>query len=650
MQQTVLTSLLITGEQRLRALTIGPQGRLEAPPGQRVLMTVDHVLTDPVPGSYEGEIILTPVDDQPELGAWKNDYRSALLVTDRGVQVGACAAAAVTGRLRGETLTGGSIRTRGNCLNGLTISGGVFRAEGTEFSMQGNGGDDFELWGSAVAACGNANLVLDGVSIRTKGAIATAVAAGGDSRVVVMHSMIRGEGTDNTDWHAKHPHLSETPWVLGLRGTQRSTNVLDNANVTYYDCDCSCNGWGVLSVDGTKQAVHNIINTRAEIPAGQGYGSGYGAYILGGVTSTFLGVRMDVPDYCFAVGGNNCPVTVGSSSQENLLAAGDHLAPLAAALSGGLAEIPARGSVLRSARFIGMWHHQSTAPFVFLPGTELYAGDTAFLIKSGAARPNGPEISCTDVQITAPRLIHLMETDDAGMGTRTHDGCWAPCIEVYPEEFGSTDGFDPTVAGENAAVLTLCHMTLCGDSYNTRRSSGQALVLKLEDTRLTGIISTGVARHRCFSYGLIKNADGSRSCTDEKGRKYKTERLDDLLFGKMPVTNYVPQTDEAGRFVYDETDTACHPTDGYGLYYTQPQKIADMQITACATPTAALIVELRAGSVWTVAGESHLTCLHIDEGCQVCAEPGRTLIATCNGEPITLGPGIYRGLLVLRVQ
>ena len=633
----------------LDRLEIGPEGTLSAPEGKCVLMTVNGVFTDPGPGIYEGRIVLTVADAVPKVGSWENNYRSAVFYDGTPIPEKS-AAGAFSGLLSEGKMEGGCIEVSGHLLNGLTMTDGALKVSGTRFVHNGNGGDDFELWGTAVGICGTSSAVLDSVEIRTKGVVTTAVAAGGDSKVVVMNSVIRSEGTDNTGWYAKHPHLSETPWVLGIRGTLRATNVLDCANVTYYNCDCTSNGWGVLSTDGTKDATHNIINTTARIPEGSGFSSGYGAYILGGVTSTFLGAEIEVPDFCFAVGGNNHPITVGASSRENLEACGERLQPLKDALGGSFDPVEERNSVISSARFVGMWHHQSSEPFVALPGTVLRAGDTAFLIKSGEMKVNGPEIVCDGCLVEAPRIVHLMETDDAGMGVRTHDKCWAPCIELYPNTPDRQEGYDPTVCAETDAHVTLKNMTVTGDCLNTRTTSGQGLLVDLEGTSLTGVVSSGRGTHRRFSYGIVKNEDGSRTCTDAEGRKYLTEKLDDLLFGKMPVTSYVPKTDETGAFVYDPNDDAIYPIDGYGIYYTDPQYVADLDVVPAPAVNNGVLLRLREGSVWTVAGTSFLTRLEIGEGCAAAAPEGKSLRFLVNGIDTIPTPGVYTGELRLIVE
>ena len=636
--------LKITGEYMvdhqlmLSELVIEDGAKLIAEEDKDVLLCVNGVFTEPVPGKYSGNVILQPADRVSEIGQWTNRYRSALFVDGEPV-LPKSMFSAVTGTLTATGLSGGNILIQGNALNGITVVNGRFSIDNTEIALDGNGGDDFELWGSAIAAAGKSKVVVSNTKINTKGVIATAVTAGDDAEVVVMNSMVNSIGTDNTDWHAKHPHLSETPWVLGICGTLRATNVLDQAHVTYYGCELTCNGWGVLSTDGTKNAVHNIINTKAVIPSDSEYASGYGAYILGGVTSTFLGVELQVPDFCLAVGGNNRPIVVGSSNLQNLLAAGENLEALKNALGGSFEQIPERPSILRSRRFIGMWHHVSTAPCTFLPGTILEAGDTAFLIKSSAAKENGPEIVCDDVQISAPRIVHLMESDDAGMGTRTHDKCWAPCVECWPANPQHEDGYDPEALGEHDANITLKNMSVFGDCWNSRVSSGQNLCITLDSSGLTGVVSSGIAVHRHYSYRLIQNEDGSKACTDLHGHKYLTEKLEDLLFDKIPVVNYVPKTDDDGRFVYNPDDNTEHTVQGGGIYYTDPQYLADLIVNASPFVNNGVRIILHNGSVWTPTGECWLSYLELDEDSSICSPVGMHLGITVDGEEVVVLPG-----------
>ena len=173
--------------------------------------------------------------------------------------------------------------------------------------------------------------------------------------------------------------------MLGLHGTLRSTNVLDQSVTTYYNCKVESNGWGVLSVDFCENAYHNIINTDAVIPADSKYGSGYGAYILNSTHSLFLGVHIDVPDVGFAAGGSQKHIVVGPSSQKLLEKKKKPLALLKKELGGSFASVPERATRVRAGRFGGMWHHKAEGIWDFYPTTVIEAATRRFSSRATTA-------------------------------------------------------------------------------------------------------------------------------------------------------------------------------------------------------------------------------------------------------------------------
>lgn len=627
----------LTETTALDALTIEAGASITAPQGKIAVMTIDGALYDLEPGTYTGNILITVADEMTKFNEYENNYRSALVYGQSGLDSSRSILAAVQGADLNQGVNGGVITVRGHRFNGVSCDGGELKISGTKFDYVGNGGDDFELFGSAIAVGGDAKVVVDNADIVTEGVTATAVAAAGTAEVLVMNSSIDCSGTDNTNWHTKHPHLSEVPWVLGLKGTLRATNVLEAANVTYYDSQLRCNGWGVLSIDAAKGAKHNMINIKATIPDDQGYASGYGAYLLGGSESTFLGCEFDVPDFVFSVGGNDQHAIVGPSSRENLLERADRLGLLEAEV--GLENIPQRPAIARSKRFGGMWHHASTGLFDLRPGSVIEAGECAFLIKSGQ-RLNQPHILCDAASVTAPVILHLMENDDPGMGVRCHDGCWAPCGEFIYDPHAQ-EGFDLTDPEAEGTVLAeFKSMDLEGDFYNTRWRNAQNLHLVFQSTQVTGVISSGTLRHRDFSYGIALLEDGSKVCTDKDGRPYVTETVEDLLFGKMPVKYTIPADDGSGSFKYAQGSEK-YPLSGYGIWNTDPQFLGSVDVTVAEPINNGIILELKNGAQWNVTGESYITSLTIEDGCKVVGS------MTVNGVEVQPVPGTYKGIIRL---
>ena len=639
----------VEARTELEELTIAPGAAVAAPEGKSLVMTVDGVTTDAKPGTYTGKIVLEVLERVEQFSDFKNEYRCIVFADETGVRPERSALSGIVGgKIEPHAVTGGAVAIRGDRYNGIAVNNGQFRIRGTKFNVEGRGGDDFEAYGAAITTGNQAEVVIEDVDIHTHGCISTGIITAGDSEVLIRDSHIDCHGDTNAGYFTKFPHLTEVPWVLGLHGTLRSTNVLDQSVTTYYNCKVESDGWGVLSVDFCENAYHSIINTDAVIPADSKYGSGYGAYILNSTHSLFLGVHIDVPDVGFAAGGSQKHIIVGPSSQKLLEKKKKPLALLKKELGGSFASVPERPTIVRAGRFGGMWHHKAEGIWDFYPTTVIEAGDTAFLIKSDD-RINNPTIRCDGVTVTAPRIVHLMQSDDPGMGNRLHDPCWAPCAEFVGKiEKDKQYDLADADAKENARC-EFKNMTLAGDFYNTRRKP-QNLVLTFDGTDVTGVISSGTYSHRHVSYCLAEDKQGNRFCTDETGHKLVTIVDHDLLFGKIPVSYMVPLTYETGVFIRDVSDKKKYKPIGYGIYYTNPEYLGDVDVAVTRPVNNGVIAELKNGAVWTVTGRSFLTRLTIGEGCEVRAPEGKKLTMKVGGRVKPVAPGTYRGIIELTVE
>lgn len=202
-------------------------------------------------------------------------------------------------------ISGGTLSIDGNYINGISVESGNYRIEDITISQIGDGVSDFHVFGNAIGITGG-NVVIDNVTISTIGDIVPALNAGDNSNVVVMNSDFTALGTaeDSTGLHSgKTPFsgykgaITEVPWVLGLYGTLRATNLIGKADIVYYKTRVEANGWGVYSTDGG--ANHTLINSYGYIDDNGTFGSGYGAYALG-LTVNYLGIELDIPTYGIA--------------------------------------------------------------------------------------------------------------------------------------------------------------------------------------------------------------------------------------------------------------------------------------------------------------------------------------------------------------
>ena len=622
------------------------------------------------------------------------NYMSAVVLDEEGVQENVSALDAVSGGDVGNDIIGGILRIQGSyqnvlfdeqgrkltpgtkfdengkrvwqwitdydvgIYNGVTILGGKHRIDGLKIDYRGNGGDDFHMYGSAVAVTNEAKVVLDHCDIETRGVIATGVSAAARADVLVENSRIVTKGTSNEKWYKYNEKgMTSAAWVLAGRGTVRATNALGGATMTFYNTYGESNGWGVYSGDEAADIHQNIVNSTARIPS-QGdpdfregdFGAGYAVYALSNTQSNMLGVNFQVPDYAAIIAGGWTTHYVGPSTLENLekLVGRDSLLYRE---TDGFTAIEPRESVIHSDNYGFLWHSNCSGTLNILPGTELHVGDTLFLIKGGEILSNSPTIHVSGAIIDnggadKPLTIaHLMESDDAGQTDEIalhHDYKWAIC-HMSPDKHAKLDGA-PTAT----AHFDFCDEKLDGNFYNSVNTAHQLLELCFDNSQVNGCISSGDVEHvnKSYWYGI---KDGQKICIDGNGRAYQTLReapYTSRSMGGASVTRvYVhPVVDEAGCFAYDKADQNIYEKKGYAVYYSDAQYISQVFVTPSETVNNPIAVSLKNGSVWNVTGRGFLTHLELDES---SVFNGRL---TVNGCDIMPQPGNYDGKIVVDVE
>ena len=539
--------------------------------------------------------------------------------------------------------------------NGITVLDGNKRISDLTIDYRGNGGDDFHMYGSAIAVTNEARVIIDYCDIKTEGVIATAISAAAKADVLVKDSKIVTRGTSNETWYKYNEKgMTSAAWVLAGRGTVRSTNALGAAAMTFYNTYGESNGWGVYSGDEAADIKQYIVNSVAKISSeGEtGYlpgdfGAGYAVYALSNTRSHILGCDFDIPDYAIIIAGGRTTHYVGPSSQENLMTmlGKDNLLY---AETNEYRDIPERNTVIDSDNYGFLWHSNCSGTLNILPGTELHIGDTVFLIKGGEILSNSPVINVEGATIDKGgrdgrlTIVHLMESDDAGQTDEIalhHDYKWAICHMSHEKREKISDV--PTAV----ATYNFKDEVLNGDFYNSVNTAVQKLQLNFEDSTIFGTISSGDSEHihKSYWYGM---KGGEKICIDENGRAYRSiseEPYTSRSMGGASVTRiYVhPEVAEDGKFVYDETDTQTYEKTGYAIYYQDAQYISKVSVTPSKTVNNPVAVSLTNGSVWTVSGACYLTELVLDESSSV---EGRLFV---DGKETAIVPGKYTGNLYL---
>lgn len=220
---------------RVEDLTLS-DGRLPvAPEGKSLTLTVNGTETPLAAGDWTGDIVLTVSSGIPvkyrELP--DHQFRTALYVADGKVDSDrSVLPAAGSLQLEPGIARDARIISRGDLFNGVIATGkGSYTLDRPMIDMIGNGGNDFAGFGAAIMATGNAELTVNRPIIRTRGAVRTALFTGGNATMRVNDADIEVfNGTLPPDYTFTIDvgRMMEVPWMLGLSGNVRASNLVDN--------------------------------------------------------------------------------------------------------------------------------------------------------------------------------------------------------------------------------------------------------------------------------------------------------------------------------------------------------------------------------------------------------------------------------------
>lgn len=607
------TNWVVDKTTYLSRLTIAKDAHVSAPQGQEITLTVNGIETGINPGTYTGDVVLTPTGQNLVEYSFGNvnlvhHFRQALYLNNTDIEAArSVLSAAGKYSLNNGVVTAATITSVGENFNGIYAGSGTHTIKNATVDFTGNGGNDFAGYGAAIMSAGkDTTLILDGARIHTRGAVRTAVVADKGSNLIVKNSDIQAEDGKLPDDYVPNVmpgQMKSAPWMLGIIGNCRATNLLgDDTKATYINSSISAENWGTLSNDISNKTKLTAINSKVAVTGK----SGYGAYSLAGATTAFYGSDLNVRDYAVIIDSGGSTVVFGASTPEIV-------AKLNADLKLGLTpdeigSLPQRGTTVKSDRF-GVMMHASVAmeaPPVsvkVLDDTAFDTGNAVFLVKGVPADITVDGAKGAQLNSRNHVILQLIDSDDPGAvvvnGAMLNQG-------VYHEPAGAPTrmaGFDTAVPHESDVSATFANITLNGDFYNAYRDgtgtsklgdsgaglaapavpSGKNLILKFEKAGLTGVISASMGKH-------AKNEIGA---------------ADYMLLGE--VTN---------------------------------------------TPGAAVnngVILSLTDSTWTINGTSYLTSLTIGDGSTITAPKGSKVVMTVNGATQPIKAGVYKGKIILTV-
>ena len=464
------TSWVVSETTTLEALKIAG-GAIKPAEGYSLTLTVDGVETAIKPGEYKGNIVLTLTKIVVKKDATHNsefNLRTAVyLENGRYAPEKSVAAAVKGGPVTGTDIMDVKITSVGEAFNGIIATGdsrAAYTISNTVINLTGNGADDFAGIGAAIASDGNADVTVKKASIVTNGCARTAIFVGGASSMHVYDSSIEvgspalPEGYKDV-FTEGGKYFFRVPFMLGLSGTCRATNVVDKVkDVDYTNTKLRAQGWGAFSIDGGDKT--NLTLTKCLIETIE---SGYGAYAIGGSVDKFIGCTFNVADMALIGTGGSGVFT--------------------------------DGTVVNSRRFGVMFH--GTGDLTIDNGSVFNTRSTAIQLKSPSHN-----IVVDNAQINAGNgiIIQVMPNDDPNNKT-SHSSAQASSTvgrsgraasgdtsSTAPRPEGVRGTAIPTVASSDINA-TFRNVTLKGDLINGNTPECH-LNITFEKAAITGAITT----------------------------------------------------------------------------------------------------------------------------------------------------------------
>jgi hypothetical protein len=430
----------------------------EVPQGKLGTLFVNGVETELVPGKeYEnGELVLTDkldVHHSCELAEGKPcDYRTAIYIDKNGLnKAGSVVEAVSGGKFDGESAQGVTIKGTSPDFNGVIVNGGKYEIKDSKLSFvtesDGKKVCDFAGLGAAVCAFDGASVKIENSEIETVGVAKCSVFSDEGSDILVKDSKISVMGGKIYDGYVNNADFNfmvEPPWVLGIMGNARGTNLMGKKAATaIVNCDVKARNWGVLSTDNGDGMALTVADTTLTLvgcdedkknPYFKKYGSGYGTYILG-THEEFRGVEMNVGTY-IGIARDGTAVYKSSKGDIKLVNPANGKTVYEGTGKGNV-------SVLNSEAFGIMAH--GTADITMSEGTVMNTENAAFLLRCG-----GIKLNITDkTQLNAKDgvLLQIIDDDDSTVGVN-----WEGDMELqFNTEFNEKAGWP----SENGQISTM---------------------------------------------------------------------------------------------------------------------------------------------------------------------------------------------------
>lgn len=614
-------------DHTIKKLTIAEGARINVP-GKALTMLVDGIDTPIEPGTYSNVQLIKStkfsVSPAGVTGRGVDNYRPALYIGDKGIDKGHSVEEAIQSGNFDNTLASNlNITSRSANMNGVMVDGAIdYTINNAKFDFRGNsdGSDinDFSGFGAAVAAYNGAHVHIKNSSFDVAGVARSAIYVYEDADVLLEDSTINVEGGELYDGYINSADFSSMvapPWVLGITGTARGTNMMGNrTSFTLVRSKVNAANWGVVSTDFGAAMVLTLVDSDLSLNGKKNvfspnYGSGYAAYILGS-DQFYYGVNIKSGTYAGIIRDGRAtykssnfaePLAIYPLDQTETGKTSDFLGNIVPVFTNSWAAEPVftgikgsgRNTYIQSDNF--GWMSHGDGGVTIADGTVVETGRTAFLLKDGnvdVTVESGAKIEAGNGVI-----LQIMDNDDQLVGLNLKSDVEIHFNSSYhePKGYPGLDYKVDALTSKNRSnyTFTARDVKLHGDIYNSTGwlggQPGDLLTVTLgSGAQLDGVISATSSVH----------------------------------------------VDEHDKQLTDFTDQQ--------YYYLGhlSNKILDSGVND-------VNVVLNGGAKWNVTGKSLIRSLDLDTNSVIssgnCGKPTMTI----DGKSVALEPGHYKGMIVI---
>ncbi len=567
------------------------------------------------------------------IGSWSSggsedyEYSAALYVTAEGIDEEKSSTERIaSGAYDASSSDGIVIEDTQSGDNGIIVVDADYVISNTEINLltDADGSDtcDFSGRGSAIAVYGSqGNVTVEDSTLHTAGVATMPIFADDGATLTIKNSTLQSDGgTLNADYlnTPDQALMVAPPWILGIMGTSRCTNMMgDNTTTNVIDSETSAGAWAVLSTDAGSDMVLNVydssltlnnadesaaaplqaeggqISQTLDNPYTVNYGSGYGTYAIGDAVETFAGATINVGTYATIFTGGSATYTALEVGETYELknSAGETTATYTATED--------KATEIHSDTF-GFMAHQGSNAIALEKGTVVDSGYATFLVKSGSSNET-LTATVDDATITnGGVLIQVMDNDDATNGgmmdaddPENTNGGSQNFKPYHTEDAGFKT--DAASVGSTAQTFTFKNGEYKGNIYNASGSDG------LEGTTLNVTFGEGAAYSGAIAStsAIHVTYDGSVAIKENGG-------------------NAFDDADEAAAFAARYQNTSFTIEEYWSI-----GQVANLVNDNGANPVN---VTLTDDAVWNVTGTSWVESLTIGDDAQVVVPEGVTLM------------------------